>query len=338
MSQIRFLSGAQTRGLLKMNEVIAAVEGVYRAKAQKQVCVWPLVCHEFEPGVADMDIKSGCINTQGIHGLKMVNWFSKNAQKGLPDLSGIVMVSDSTTGMPLGILEGGYITCMRTGAAGAIGAKALARKDAENLMILGAGGQAPYQIAASLLLLPQIKTVRIADPLSAERAKQFAASIAARLSEELGVDAAGIEFIGCSTVEEGVRSSDIIITVTPARTPLIRAEWVKQGTHFSCIGADMPGKEEIDPEIFRGARVFGDDRTQCFDVGECELAHKSGCLAEDGFLGEIGQVLTGQIEGRLRAEDITIFDATGMALLDLAAAKLALDEAQVQQVGTVVEL
>ena len=338
MSQIRFLSGAQTRGLLKMNEVIAAVEGVYRAKAQKQVCVWPLVCHEFEPGVADMDIKSGCINTQGIHGLKMVNWFSKNAQKGLPDLSGIVMVSDSTTGMPLGILEGGYITCMRTGAAGAIGAKALARKDAENLMILGAGGQAPYQIAATLSLLDGIKVVRVANPHNPDRACDLASHLPRKLADQFHREFPGVRFEAADDLAKAVDASDIVITATMATSPLIDASWVRRGTHFSCMGADMPGKQEIDPAIIAGARLFTDDTANCVGNGEIELGLAQGVFGPGQVAGELGEVLAGKVEGRIDPDDITVFDSAGTALLDIACAKIALDRAAELGLGTVAAL
>ena len=119
--------------------------------------------------------------------------------------------------------------------------------------------------------------------------------------------------------------ADIIITVTPSREPVIKAEWVKPGTHFSCIGSDMEGKEEIDPEIFRGAKVYGDDLAQCIRVGEMEIPLKKGTIREEELMGEIGQLLKGEIEGRTSDEEITIFDATGISALDLITAKIALE-------------
>ena len=115
-------------------------------------------------------------------------------------------------------------------------------------------------------------------------------------------------------------------------------EWVKPGTHLSCIGADMVGKEEIDPEIFRTARAFADDTAQCCTVGEMEIPAKMGIVSKDSICGEIGQVLNGQIPGRTSEEDITIFDATGLAALDLVTAKVAVKLAEEKNMGTIAEI
>lgn len=120
--------------------------------------------------------------------------------------------------------------------------------------------------------------------------------------------------------------------------PVIMKEWVKPGTHFSCIGADMEGKEEIDPEIFRNAKVFADDKEQCIRVGEMEIPVKSGVISRDDIRGEIGQVITGQIEGRTNDDEITVFDATGLALLDLVTGKKALDGAWEKDIGLTADI
>ena len=119
---------------------------------------------------------------------------------------------------------------------------------------------------------------------------------------------------------------------------MIRREWVRPGTHFSCIGADMEGKEEIDPELFRGARVFADDLDQCVRVGEMELPVKQGILTREQVAGEIGQVLAGQIPGRTGREQITIFDATGLALLDLITGRQAVEAARERGVGLTADI
>ena len=139
-------------------------------------------------------------------------------------------------------------------------------------------------------------------------------------------------------LEQAVRESDIILTATPAYEPYIRADWVRPGTHLSCIGADMLGKEEIDPEIFRTARAFADDAKQCCTVGEMEIPAKMGIISPDTVAGEIGQVLAGQKPGRLSPEDITVFDATGLAALDLVTAKAAVRSANEKGLGTTVEI
>ena len=130
--------------------------------------------------------------------------------------------------------------------------------------------------------------------------------------------------------------SDIIFTATPARTPYIKSAWVKPGTHLSCIGADMSGKEEVEPSLCAKARVFGDDAAQCFAVGECEIPHALGMLG--ALTAEIGKVITGAASGRTGAEDITLFDSTGIALQDIACSCALLTAAEKVGLGTAVEL
>ena len=338
MFKLKVLSREVTETVLKMPEVIDAVREVYRLKAEGETEVFPLVFHEFSPGKADMDIKSGWLRGSDIFGLKVVSWFGGNEEKGLPPLIGTVMVMDAATGAPLGILDGSHITGMRTGAAGAVGASLLARKDAQNLLIVGAGHVAVFQMAAALQCFPRLKKIMIYDGLRQENAESLAASMPSILKEKFGTEAQGTVFTPVTELSQAVGESDVIITVTPSRQPLIKKEWVKPGTHFSCIGADMSGKEEIDPTIFAEARVFTDDTPQCIAVGEIEIPIKTGVLKKEDVAGEIGEILTGKVEGRQNDQQITVFDATGTALLDLLTAKLALNKAEEAGLGETVEL
>ena len=324
---MKVLGTEDLKKVLKIGEVIEGVKSVYTAKANGDIIVWPLVYHEFNDGKgSNMDIRSGGVGGDvQIHGMKMFNEFPGNHEQGLPSHIAMIMVFDSTNGMPIGVVDGAYVTGMRTGSAGAIGAKALSRPDSETLLIMGAGQQALFQLAASITLMPNIKKIWVADPVNQPNAEKFAANCPARLKNELGVDADHVEFKAVTDLAASVGEADIIITVTPSRSPVIMKEWVKPGTHFSCIGSDMEGKEEIDPEIFRGAKVYGDDLDQCKRVGEMEIPLKTGCIREDELMGEIGHVLTGEIVGRENYEEITIFDATGIGALDLVTAKIALE-------------
>ena len=332
MFSVKVLSVEDTKKYLKMSEVIDTVENVYKQKAMDKTVVWPLIFYEFDPGTADMDIKSGWLKGSGIFGLKLVSFFGNNAEKDLPTLVGTVMVMDDKTGAPLGFLDGGHITGMRTGAAGAIGAKYLANKNSKNLLIVGSGHIAAFEIAASLEIFPDLEKVYIYNSLNFNEAKKFAAEIPARLHNEFGMDEVKASFVPVSDEEcpAATADSQIIITVTPSKKPIIKKEWVSPGTHFSCIGADMSGKEEIDPEILAMARVFTDDKPQCINVGEIEIPVKMGILKTEDIAGEIGQVITREVEGRQSSDQITVFDATGIALLDLATAQLALKKADAE--------
>lgn len=339
MSNIRILSANETKKLLSMNDVIDAVSQVYCEKAKGNTEVFPLVFHEFDPGHADMDIKSGWVKGANIFGLKLVSWFGANQEKGLPMLAGTVLVCDDQTGMPIGILDGAYVTGIRTGAAGAIGAKYLAKKQAKTFLMVGAGHISTFQIAATLMMIPTITTVRIYDPMDFENATKLASTIRETLKSEFAFEAGEeITFEAVDQIEEATKNSDIIITATPSKKPIILADWVKPGTHFSCIGADMEGKQEIDGTILAKARVFVDDLEQNCNVGEIEVPLKQGLLKKEDVLGEIGHVMNGGITGRTSDEDITVYDATGTALLDLVVGKLAIDIAKEKGIGVEVTL
>lgn len=248
------------------------------------------------------------------------------------------MVYDSNTGIPIGIMDASYITCMRTGAAGAVGVDALARKDAKHLMLLGAGKQAPFQIAATLILRPEIEKVYIVDPVNYPQAQGLAARIKDQLKEEFDVDASNVEFVAEESIEKATRDADAIITVTRAMKPMIMKEWVKPGTHFSCLGSDMEGKEELDPEIFKGAKIYADDRAQCVRVGEMEIPLQKGVITKEDVTGEIGDLLAGEVIGRENDTETTIFDATGLYILDLVAAKVAITKAKDAHMGIEVDM
>ena len=338
--KISVLGSKELQQVLELPKVIEGVKAAYALKAEGKTVVWPLVSYEFSNTAGDMDIRSGGVfGDENVHGLKMLNNFPGNKENGLPAFSGMLMIFDSNTGLPMGVMDAAYITCMRTGSAGAIGAQALARNNSETLFVLGAGNQAAYQIAATLITVPAIKKVYIADPLDPDNAVRFAENCSLRMDAEFGIDCGNrVKFMAADDMEKCVGESDIVITITPSREPVIKKEWVKPGTHFSCIGADMEGKEEIDPEIFRGARVFADDLPQCIRVGEMELPVKSGVIRKSDIAGEIGQVLTHQIKGRQSDDEITIFDATGIALLDLVTGKRAIELAEKKSIGTTAEI
>jgi ornithine cyclodeaminase/alanine dehydrogenase len=337
MFNLKVLCKEETEKILKMKDVIPAIESAYSQKAAENAKIFDWVFHEFNPGVADMDIKSGWLKNEGIYGLKLVSWFSENRKINLPDIIGVIMVFDDKTGKPIGLVDGAHITGMRTGASGAIGAKYLARKNSETLLMVGTGHISKFEIAATLIAVPTIKKVLIHDPRNHEGALTLASKIKDILKNEFEIEKE-LEIIAESNLENAVKESDIIITATPSREPMIKKEWVKAGTHFSCIGADMPGKEEIDYNIFEGARVFVDDLKQCMHMGELEIPIKKGVIKPEDVAGEIGDIINDRFAGRLNDEQITIYDATGTALLDLITAQLAFKKAEEQNIGVNVNL
>ena len=338
MSAIRILSAADVKSLFTLPMAIEAVEKAYLQKHTGQGGVWPLVFHEFDPGHADLDIKSGNLDAEGIFGLKLVSWFGANPERGLPALYGTSLICDLATGQPKALLNAGPVTDLRTGAAGAIGAKYLARKDSKNLLMVGCGELSPYLIAATLLALPQLEQVTVVNPRHPEKARQKLAAIKDKVDALLSAAAESRSYCMEATADtaQAVREADVILTATQSRAPLLRREWLKPGAHISCVGADMSGKQEVDENILAAARVFGDDAAQCFSVGECEAAVKAGLLCE--LAGEMGAVIEGAVPGRTDDEQITVFDSTGIALQDLASATAILQKAEKLNIGTVTEL
>lgn len=337
MAKITVLSGETIEKLLTVPMAVEAVEQAYLEKCKGQAALWPMVFHEFDPGHADLDIKSGNLDGLGFYGLKVVSWFGANPEKGLPALYGTSLLFDLATGAPQALLNAGPITDFRTGAAGAIGAKALADPNATTLLMAGSGALAPYLIAATLYLLPNLKTVYVANPHHPEQSAAACGPIAEKVKELLApCGGCHAEILPAADLETATKQSQVILTATPARQPFLQADWVQPGTHISCVGADMAGKQEVESALFAKAKVFGDDTEQCLSVGECEVPYKAGIF--DGKVTEIGEVLAGAKPGRTAPEDITLFDSTGIALQDISTAAALLKAAQKTGAGQQIDL
>lgn len=336
MFKMKVLNQEVLQEVLDMPMVLEAIEKAYTLKAQDKTVLFPMVFHEFNPGVADMDIKSGHLKDVDIFGFKMVSWFGENKEKSLPLLIGTTMIFDSNTGVPLALLNADHITGMRTGAAGAIGAKYLAKKDAQTLLMVGTGHISKFEIAATLYAVPTINKVMIHDPMNVANANRLTENIRDILVDEFKLTTS-VSFESVTDLETAVGSSDVIITATPSKVAMIQKGWVKPGTHLSCIGADMSGKQEIDEQLFKIAKVVVDDIKQATDVGETETAYKQQ-LIQKSDLTEIGDIILGNKPGRHSDQDITIFDSTGIAIQDLITSKLAVDLAKEKNLGVTIDI
>ena len=336
MDTIRILNADEVAGLVSIPMALEAVEGAYAQKHQGYGSAWPLLFHEFVDGVRDMDLKSGNLDGDGIWGLKAISCYYDNPDQGLPVYHGTSLVFDYATGAPKAVLNAMPITRFRTGAAGAIGAKWLARKDSHTLVICGDGGLCPYLVAANLLALPQLTRVIVTNPLHGATDPARLDQIQGTVAELLEGTDAVIPTIETGMLEESVRQADVIMTATPSYEPYLRAEWVRPGTHVSCVGADKSGKREAESALLAAARVVADDVHQCLTVGECEMPHKQGVLG--GELDEIGAIIAGATPARTSDEQITVFDSTGLSLQDLATIARIVKRAEAEGVGTTVQL
>jgi ornithine cyclodeaminase/alanine dehydrogenase-like protein (mu-crystallin family) len=236
--------------------------------------------------------------------LKWVSSFPGNPLQGLPTVAGLVLLSDAETGMPRAVLDAGAVTALRTGAAAVLAAETLARGDARTAAVVGAGVNGR---AAARTFLARGSAVAIWD-VADQRAQKVAA--------ELGCNVA-------STREEAL-AADIVVTVTPGREAIFRAGTLRPGQHVSLMGADGPGKAEIADDELARAHVFCDDWEQASHNGDLGHAVDAGAVRREDVT-ELGAVLTGAAAGRRSADEITVFDSTGLAIQDLAIAVAALD-------------
>lgn len=339
MSQILVLSRQALAAMLDLRTAVGAVEQAFIQKSARQASLIPMLYHALHAG-ADFDIKAGHMPQSHVYGLKLVSWFGHNPEQGLPAMPGTTLLFDDANGQPLALLNAEGIGLLRTGAAGAIGAKYLARPDSRRLLLVGTGAQAACQIAATLLVMPGLESVQLYNPHGAAKAAARLPAIAAEAAGLLAGcgQALDVPVTVAADLPAAVAQSDIIITATPSHQALIDAAWVKPGTHFSCIGADVKGKQELDPIILKHARVFADDIQQAIEIGECQTAVNNGILFQTEIAGEIGAVMARTLAGRMDASEVTVFDSTGIALQDLAVARAAYDLALQKGVGAWVAL
>ena len=294
MGQMVVLSAEEVSKVLTIEDAIAAVEEAYRQKATGKGVAWPMVYEQFEPGVADMDIRSGELARSGLFGLKLTAWFSQNPKKGLPEIFGTTLLCDNATGEPLALLNASAVTGLRTGAAAALGAKWLARADASKLLVAGAGHMSAYMVAGVLAACPKVGEVKVWEPVSD-------AAPEARVEREASTYSIEATADGQSAAAE----ADIIVTITPATKPIIPDAWVRPGTHISCVGADMPGKQELASALVARAAVYVDDREQSVASGELEIPVAEGAITPENIKAELGEVIAGTATGRSDDEQVT---------------------------------
>ena len=340
MKNVYLISDEYVRQNLKLSDVINGVEKAYCLKSLGKAGLFPVITHEWLKGSKDMDIKSGYIDGDiQIYGLKALTYIESNDDQGFPRLNGVMMLFNSENGQLLGIIDSRSITGIRTGAAGAIGSKYLARPQSETLLLVGSGNQALNNLAANLITMKCLKKVLVFDPKSPQLAKDFSERAKVQLAAGLLRDEKQIlERIEIKTIdnlEAGCSTADIITTVTPSLSPLVMKDWVKEGTHINCIGADMEGKQELDDALLPAAKVVVDDKMQSTTIGELEKGIKKGTYRATNIYCEIGDIVNGNVPGRTNDEEITVFDTTGLALQDLIVAKILIDTAKSQGLATV---
>ena len=320
---IRILSEAETRRLIDPAAAIAVCRDAYAKLALGQVEQPDVLTIEVRQHHGEVHAKGGHIHGTRFFSIKVATGFFDNAARGLPVTSGAVWVFSATTGfLELIILDNGFLTELRTGAAGAIAADVLARRAVDTVGILGAGGQARYQLEALLAVRHPSRV--LVWSRTRERAESYARDMSRAFDRSVEV---------APSAERLVRDSDLVVTATPSDQPIVKADWVRPGTHITAMGSDMPHKRELEASLLGRGKLVVDRLSQCLTQGELHHGVDAGVLAPTDVYAELGEILAGLKPGRTSDDEITIADQTGVGVLDAAVANLVAERAEREEVG-----
>jgi alanine dehydrogenase len=329
---MRILSREHLETVLEMEEVIEAVEEAFRSHYRGEaevplrlslpageglVLYMPAFLRRFR-------FRNVCTS---VLGAKIVSVFAGNPKRGLPLIYSAYLLHDPASGEPLALMEGAYLTGVRTGAASAVAAKYLAREDAETVGIIGAGFQSFFQ-AWALSTVLQVKDIHIYS-----RTTGKAKELAQRVEAELGV-ASHV----AGSAQELVERSDIVVTATPSQEPVLPGEALREGTTVIAIGAFTPDAREVDDRTIQRAAIYVDSYEGALaEAGDLVIPMKTGILKREGIRGELGEVVAGAVPGRQTPDEIILFKSVGLAIEDAAAAQVAYEKAIEREAGLEVE-
>lgn len=329
MPRMTILTEADLHRIVSLDlDAVACVEAAFEALATKAVAMPPILRLDIPEHRGEVDVKTAYVPGIDAFAIKISPGFFNNPQIGLPSVNGMMVLFSSKTGLVEALLlDNGYLTDVRTAAAGAVAAKYLARKDASVATIFGAGVQAQLQLKALTLVRP-IGKVRL---WARDLHKAEATAECMRVEH-------GIEIQVESNPAKAVAGSHIIVTTTPSEEPLLRAEWLEPGQHVTAMGSDAEHKNELDPAIIRFADLYvADSLKQTRRLGELHHAIAAGLIPEGQAFPELGTIIAGANPGRRSDHAITIADLTGTGVQDTAIATLARDRAKDAGAGTAFE-
>lgn len=309
MYETLLLKQSEIQELSSMKEIIGYVETAYSVHANRKVQMPAKKYLFFNKYEGDLRVMPCFIRGLDQAGVKNVNVHPNNMKHKLPTVMGLIELVDPETGYPIAVMDGTWITNMRTGAAGGVATKYLARKDSETLGLVGAGMQALTQLMAIKEVM-EIKEVLVSCRTCAHR-KSFAKMI---------IDNFNIPARAVDTIKEAVENSDVISTTTPSRVPVIKRRWVKDGTHINAMGADAPGKQELESHLIEKAKIIIDCWDQASHSGEINIPVHEGIIRRSDVHARIGDIVNGDKPGRESDEEITVFDSTGLAVQDIVTA------------------
>ena len=320
------LKRSEVARLLSLDECIAAVENAFRLHGEGRIAPPQMLSVHAGEGV--FHIKAGLLPlSKSYFAAKLNGNFFRNLERfNLPNIQGLILLCDGEHGYPLAVMDSIEITILRTGAATAVAAKHLARKDARVVTICGCGNQGHVQLRAlgRVLRLQQAFAFDIAE----DRARRFADQLSSELNLE--VHATG-------DLAYALSRSDVCVTCTPSKKPFVRREHLRPGTFLAAVGADSPEKQELEPDILGSSKLVTDSLEQCAQIGELHHALERGTTRRERVHAELGEIVAGSKQGRVSPQETIIFDSTGTALQDVAAAALVYEKAIREGIGAWVD-
>lgn len=323
MHETILLNQSQISGLITMKEIIESVETAYKVHAERKVQMPAKKYLFYKKFKGDLRIMPCFIRGMDESGVKNVNVHPDNPRKfGLPTVMAMIELVDPQTGFPISIMDGTWITNMRTGAAAGVATKYLARDDAEIVGLVGAGVQARTGLDAINEVM-DIKEVRVSC-----RTCETRENFAKEASEKYGIPVKAVD-----TIKEAVQGADVLLTTTPSRDPVVKSKWIDNGTHINAMGADAPGKQELNSHVLQKAKIFIDCWDQASHSGEINIPVHEGLVRRSDIVGKIGDVIIGSVPGRTSDEEITVFDSTGLAVQDIVTAWNVYEKALEQGIG-----
>lgn len=314
---------------LSMKKVIELVELAFKEKGlnRVQMPAKPYIFYTKYNG--DLRVMTSYLEKLEISAVKLVNVHPDNQTNyKLPTVMATITLINPKNGAPIAIMGGTTITNLRTGAAGGVAAKYLARKNSRIIGLVGAGAQARSQLMALKEVLAKIDEVRVSDRVKSSRDRYVK-----EMTEKLELNILAVD-----SDEAAVENADIVVTVTPARGPIINSDWIGEGVHINAIGADAPSKEELDPKILKRAKIVVDDWEQASHGGEINVPFAKGMITKEDIWADLGQIVTGLKEGRTSNEEITVFDSTGLAIQDAVTADYVYKQALKKGIGESIEI
>jgi len=327
--KIRLVTEGEIKGLIDWKETVEAVERSLAAFSSGKVISPEVVNLDLPQFQGEVHIKSAYVPGEEFYVIKIASGFYQNPAQGLPVGNGLMLIFEAKTGRPQGILfDNGYLTEMRTGAAGGVAAKYLAREKISIAGLIGAGSQARFQLRA-LMEVRQPAEIRV---WSRELAHARA------LIEEMK-PLCSAECIAVGSPAEAVGGADLVITATPSRTPLVKSSWLKRGVHITAVGSDGPEKQELEPGVLAAADlIYCDSIKQCLRLGEVHHAIEKKAINRTKISGELGEIILGKKPGRSGEGQITVADLTGLGAEDAAAAAVVYRKALSSGSGTVIDI